>query len=98
MKIRKDGGLAPRSGFVQHTGGSNVNKRRQSAPHAHSINLDASEQHAYVADLGLDQILIYDVNTTDGTRTLNLTRGVKATLLAYSRTLEQTSARWVIVG
>ena len=30
--------------------------RRQGGPHAHSINLDAPNRYAFVADLGLDQI------------------------------------------
>jgi 6-phosphogluconolactonase len=43
---------------MRHSGKS-VNAVRQEAPHAHSINLDAGNRFAFVADLGLDQVLIY---------------------------------------
>ena len=71
MKIKPDGSLTKRTGFIQHTGGSNVNQRRQSAPHAHSINLDPSDTFAFVADLGLDQILVYKLDADKGTLTPN---------------------------
>jgi 6-phosphogluconolactonase len=56
--IEDDGKLGKLSGFVQHKGKS-VNKSRQKAPHAHSINLDPANRFAFVADLGLDKVLIY---------------------------------------
>ena len=68
LPIAKDGTLQPSSAFVQHTG-SSVNKQRQSAPHAHSVNVDASSRFAYVADLGLDKLLIYRFNANDGSLT-----------------------------
>jgi 6-phosphogluconolactonase len=43
---------------VQHTG-SSVDPRRQREPHAHSINLDQANRFAFVADLGLDKVLVY---------------------------------------
>ncbi len=43
---------------MQHTG-SSVDQRRQEEPHAHSINLDKANRYAFVADLGLDQVLVY---------------------------------------
>ena len=44
--------------FVQHRG-SSVNQSRQKEAHAHSLNLDADQRFAFVADLGLDKIMIY---------------------------------------
>ncbi len=58
LPIGDDGRLAPRSSFIQHRG-SSVNARRQSAPHAHSINLDQENRFAVAADLGLDKLLVY---------------------------------------
>ena len=58
LPIHKDGSLGEQSSFKQHKGHS-VNKDRQEAPHAHSINLDAANRFAFVADLGLDAIVIY---------------------------------------
>jgi 6-phosphogluconolactonase len=68
LPVAGDGGLRPMSGFVQHTG-SSVNPARQKGPHAHSIDLDPSGARAYVADLGLDKILIYRYDATAGTLT-----------------------------
>lgn len=56
--IDKDGRLGSASSFFQHTGHS-VNPERQAAPHAHQILVDPHDRFAYVADLGLDKILIY---------------------------------------
>ena len=68
LPIAPDGSLQPISGFVQHTG-SSVNPARQKSPHAHSIDLDPEGQHAYVADLGLDKVLIYRYDASKGTLT-----------------------------
>ncbi|MGH7201919.1 MAG: lactonase family protein [Planctomycetaceae bacterium] len=65
LPIEADGRLKEASGFVQHEG-SSVNPRRQSEPHAHSINLDSSGKRAFAADLGLDKILIYRFDAETG--------------------------------
>jgi 6-phosphogluconolactonase len=66
LPIRGDGRLADATSFRQHTG-SSVNPQRQKGPHAHSVNLDPGNRFAFVADLGLDRILVYRFNATDGT-------------------------------
>jgi 6-phosphogluconolactonase len=66
LPIEPDGQLKPRSSFIQHTG-SSVNKSRQKEPHAHSVNLDAANRFAFVADLGLDKVLVYKFDPTSGT-------------------------------
>ena len=68
LPIAADGRLKPASAFVQHHG-SSVNPRRQQAPHAHSINLDPNNRYAIVADLGLDQLRVYQFNSSQGTLT-----------------------------
>lgn len=65
--LLEDGSLAEIGSFFQHAGGSGVVPRRQSTPHAHSINFNADGTQAFVADLGLDQILMYDVDPKAGT-------------------------------
>ncbi len=60
-----DGKLSVASSFVQHKGTS-VDKGRQSAPHAHSVNLDAAGKFAMVADLGLDKVLVYKYDSATG--------------------------------
>jgi 6-phosphogluconolactonase len=61
FSINDDGSLGPLASFHQHVGNS-VNPKRQNEPHAHSINFNADGTQAFVADLGIDQILIYDVD------------------------------------
>ncbi len=65
--IRPDGSLGELGSFHQHLGGSGVNAKRQNEPHAHSINFNSDGTQAFVADLGKDQILLYDVNAKAGT-------------------------------
>lgn len=65
----EDGGKVGRaSSFVQHVG-SSVNPQRQKAPHAHSINLDPTNQFAVAADLGVDKVFVYRLNGKNGTLT-----------------------------
>ena len=66
----KDGKLKSGSSFVQHKGHS-VNPQRQKEPHAHSITTDPSGRFVYVADLGLDWIVIYQLDERKGLLTLN---------------------------
>ncbi len=70
VPIAEDGRLREATGFVQHEG-SSVNKRRQSDPHAHSINVDPGNRFAFAADLGLDKVLVYRLDPTKGTLTPN---------------------------
>jgi 6-phosphogluconolactonase len=65
LPIRADGSLAPSSTSIHHTG-SSVNPQRQKEPHAHSINLDPANRHAFVADLGLDKVMVYDFDAARG--------------------------------
>jgi 6-phosphogluconolactonase len=58
LAIEADGKLGKATGFVQHKGKS-VNPDRQERAHAHSINLDAANRFAFVADLGTDEVRIY---------------------------------------
>jgi len=70
LPISTDGALKPASAFVQHSG-SSVNPERQKAPHAHSINLDPANRFAYVADLGVDKVLIYRFDAGQGSLVVN---------------------------
>lgn len=65
--VRTDGSLAPLCAQVQHTG-SSVNAERQEAPHPHSTLLD-SHQRVYCADLGIDRIVLYQLNPKKATLT-----------------------------
>lgn len=70
IPIKDDGSLGEPTAFVQHKG-SSVDPGRQKEPHAHSINLDAANRFALVADLGLDKVLVYRFNPDKGTLTPN---------------------------
>jgi 6-phosphogluconolactonase len=65
LPIGPDGGLKPASAFVQHSG-SGKNPERQKSPHAHSIDVDPANRFAYVADLGIDKIMIYRFDPVKG--------------------------------
>lgn len=68
--IAEDGSLEEASSFIQHEG-SSVNPNRQKGPHAHSVNVDKNNRFAYVADLGLDKVLIYKLDAETGKLTPN---------------------------
>ncbi|HUF63099.1 MAG TPA: lactonase family protein [Verrucomicrobiales bacterium] len=65
IALGEDGRLGERTAFVQHEG-SSVNARRQEAPHAHCIRIDASGGYAVAADLGLDRVLVYRFDSETG--------------------------------
>jgi 6-phosphogluconolactonase len=65
LPIGADGRLDAASAFVQHAG-SSVNPQRQQGPHAHSVNVDLANRFAFVADLGLDKVLIYRFDPSKG--------------------------------
>jgi 6-phosphogluconolactonase len=67
LPIGEDGTLGEASGFIQHEGASGANPDRQDRPHAHSINVDPANRRAYVADLGLDRVMVYDLDLQNGT-------------------------------
>lgn len=64
LPIRPDGGLNEPSTVVQHKAPADAPKKR---PHAHSIDLDGSQRHALVADLGLDRVFLYRFDPFAGT-------------------------------
>ncbi len=66
IPIEADGKLAEPTGFVQHEG-SSINPQRQKGPHAHSINVSPDNRFAFVADLGLDKVMIYRLDVDKGT-------------------------------
>jgi len=51
---------------VRQNEGSSVNTERQQGPHAHCIELDATNRFAYVCDLGTDKIMIFRFNQRQG--------------------------------
>ncbi|QEG01644.1 6-phosphogluconolactonase [Stieleria maiorica] len=74
--INDDGSMGEIASFHQHVG-SSINPRRQQEAHAHSINFNADGTQAFVADLGLDQIVIYDVDLETAAMTPSKQRSLK---------------------
>lgn len=68
--IQDDGSLSLMKGFVQHSG-SSVDKERQEAPHAHWIGVSPDNRFALVADLGLDDVMVYKLDDVRGGLTPN---------------------------
>jgi 6-phosphogluconolactonase len=63
--ILDDGQLGAATGVVQHQG-SSVNPDRQAGPHAHAVMLDPNNRYVCVPDLGLDKIMVYQLDLVQG--------------------------------
>jgi 6-phosphogluconolactonase len=61
LPIREDGGLDAASDVVQHVG-SSINPSRQEKAHAHAADPSPDGRFIYVSDLGMDKIMIYEVD------------------------------------
>jgi 6-phosphogluconolactonase len=72
--LSADGHIGEASSAVQDEGAVGPNKERQEKAHAHWIETSARNRFAYVADLGLDRVLIYKFDADTG----KLTRGESA--------------------
>ncbi len=65
LPIADDGRLEPNSDFIQHEG-SSVNRKRQEQAHAHSITPSPDNRFALVADLGMDKVVVYQLDAQAG--------------------------------
>jgi 6-phosphogluconolactonase len=63
--LQFDGSLGEMTDFVQHHG-TGPNAARQEGPHAHSSIFTPDNRFAILADLGIDQLLIYQLDTSTG--------------------------------
>jgi len=69
--ILADGRLGEHTALVKDQGATGPNKERQEAPHAHWIETSPDNRFVLVADLGLDEVLVYKFDATSGTLTPN---------------------------
>jgi len=60
-----DGVLQTAGDTAQHVG-SGPNLRRQKGPHAHSVTFSPDGRYVYAADLGIDKLMIYRMDTEKG--------------------------------
>lgn len=65
--LASDGRIGEASSVLKDAGVLGPIKDRQEAPHAHWIEASAHNRFAYVADLGLDRVLIYKFDAAKGT-------------------------------
>jgi 6-phosphogluconolactonase len=70
FKLKADGSLDSRTGFIQHEG-KVFDAKRQGGPHGHSGFFDATGTLAFVCDLGLDKVMIHKLNHDTGEITPN---------------------------
>ncbi|MBL8818908.1 MAG: lactonase family protein [Planctomyces sp.] len=77
--LNSDGSLGSAVTNVWHSG-EGVDKSRQEAAHAHSINLSADNRFAYAADLGIDRIVTYQFD--DKTGALKGANGVSTVVIS----------------
>ncbi|HET6769816.1 MAG TPA: lactonase family protein [Chitinophagaceae bacterium] len=61
----KDGSLGPASDSVLHEG-SSVNSERQEAAHVHATVLNKNNKTLYVPDLGMDMVVMYNLDNKTG--------------------------------
>ena len=64
--IGADGKLGAATANVRDEGKLGPNKERQDGPHAHWVETSWHNLFAYVADLGLDRVLIYEFDAATG--------------------------------
>lgn len=60
VEIKSDGSLGKNLNVIKHEG-SSVKLPRQSVPHPHAVNIGPTGKFAYIADLGMDEILRYGI-------------------------------------
>ena len=70
LPVNADGMLGEASDFDQHHG-SSVDPERQKEPHAHDVVLTPDNRFALVADLGLDELLVYRYDLEKGKLSAN---------------------------
>lgn len=65
LPIHADGHLGSATDVVQHYG-SSIHPERQTGPHAHCILPDPTNRLAVAVDLGLDKVLVYEMDLERG--------------------------------
>ena len=62
FSVNADGSLAARTELIDHAGASKAVAGRQDASHAHWTGVSPDNRFAFVPDLGLDQVVIYQLD------------------------------------
>ncbi|MEE3284280.1 MAG: lactonase family protein [Planctomycetota bacterium] len=97
LPIGKDGSLGKAATFIQHKGKS-VNPMRQQEPHAHCFVISPDNRFVLSADLGLDQVLTYRLDSDDAELKIPRQPFVRTPAGAGPRHLTfHPNGRWVYV-
>lgn len=64
--VEKNGMLGSPTARIQHNG-SSINTERQDAAHAHAIQATPGNRSVAIADLGIDQVIVYPFDAGNGT-------------------------------
>lgn len=65
FRILEDGGVSEAIDSQEHEG-SSINENRQNGPHVHQAVPSADGRFLYVSDLGIDKIMIYEIEREEG--------------------------------
>jgi 6-phosphogluconolactonase len=65
--ILPDGSLGEHTALLENRGTPGPNRERQEGPHAHWVSISEDNRSVYVADLGLDRVLVYKFDASKGT-------------------------------
>ncbi|MDX2285276.1 MAG: lactonase family protein [Bacteroidia bacterium] len=65
LPILPDGSLGPAVQTIRHSG-SGPNAERQEGPHVHSVNFSPDGRQIFVADLGTDELRVYQFDAASG--------------------------------
>ena len=65
LPVSSNGRLDSATHVIQHEG-SSVNSERQEGPHVHATVLNKNNKTLYVPDLGLDKVMLYNLDTKTG--------------------------------
>jgi 6-phosphogluconolactonase len=65
MSVRESGSLGETTVVIRHHG-HGPNEKRQDKAHVHCVRVDPLNRHLFVTDLGLDQIIAYPLDLTEG--------------------------------
>lgn len=68
--IAKDGKLSESVSYFKHEG-SSIDPKRQKSPNAHSIVVSPDNKYVFAADLGIDKVMIYKLDSETATLTPN---------------------------
>ena len=67
FSLNPDGSIKARTALIKHRGASGFVSSRQNAPHAHWAGFSPDGRFAFVPDLGLDQVVIYQFDAEAST-------------------------------